>query len=81
MHLEHSPGDMIMVDFAGKKQHYTDPDTGVLIACEVFIAVLPYSGLTFIKPSVHSKPQVFLPLKTKCSCFLVGCQPPSFAIT
>lgn len=49
MHLEYSPGDMIMVDFAGKKQHYTDPDSGELIACEVFIAVLPYSGLTFCK--------------------------------
>lgn len=49
MHLEYSPGDMIMVDFAGKKQHYTDPDSGEMIACEVFIAVLPYSGLTFCK--------------------------------
>lgn len=49
MHLEYSPGDMIMVDFAGKKQHYTDPDSGELIPCEVFIAVLPYSGLTFCK--------------------------------
>jgi len=49
MHLEYSPGDMIMVDFAGKKQYFTDPDTGELIACDVFIAVLPYSGLIFCK--------------------------------
>ncbi len=27
MHLEYSPGDMIMVDFAGKRQHYADPDS------------------------------------------------------
>ena len=49
MHLEYNPGDMIMVDFAGKKQHYTDHDSGEIISCEVFIAVLPYSGLIFCK--------------------------------
>jgi transposase len=49
MHLEYNPGDMMMVDFAGKKQHYTDPDSGEVIPCEVFIAVLPFSGLIFCK--------------------------------
>lgn len=49
MHLEYTAGDMIMVDFAGKKQYYTDPDNGELIACEVFVAVLPFSGLIFCK--------------------------------
>src|SRR5690606_9134432 len=36
-----------MIDFAGKKQYYTDADTGEQIACEVFVAILPYSGLIF----------------------------------
>ena len=47
MHLEYKPGDMIMVDFAGKKQHYVDVHTGERIACEVFVAILPFSGLIF----------------------------------
>jgi len=47
MHLEYECGDMIMIDFAGKKQYYTDADTGEQIACEVFVAILPYSGLIF----------------------------------
>lgn len=47
MHLEYEPGDMIMVDFAGKKQHYRDPDTGERVPCEVFVAILPFSGLIF----------------------------------
>lgn len=47
MHLEYGCGDMIMIDFAGKKQYYVDTDTGEQIACEVFVAVMPYSGLIF----------------------------------
>jgi len=47
MHLEYEPGDMVMVDFAGKKQHYRDQDTGERVECEVFVAILPFSGLIF----------------------------------
>jgi transposase len=54
MHLEYQPGDMIMVDFAGKKLHYLDIQTGELIECHVFVAVLPYSGLIFCQ-AVHSQ--------------------------
>jgi len=47
MHLEYQAGDMIMVDFAGRKQHYVDTSTDEQISCHVFIAILPYSGLIF----------------------------------
>ena len=47
MHLEYQAADMIMIDFAGKKQHYVDPTSGEQIACEVFVAILPFSGLIF----------------------------------
>lgn len=47
MHMEYNPGDMIMIDFAGDKQHYTDTSTGEVIACEVFVGILPFSGLIF----------------------------------
>lgn len=47
MHLEFQAADMMMIDFAGKKQHYVDVSTGEQFSCEVFIAVLPYSGLIF----------------------------------
>ena len=49
MHLEYEAGDMIMIDFAGKKLHYIHHDGGEVIAVEVFIAILPYSGLIFCK--------------------------------
>ena len=54
MHMEYQPGDIIMIDFAGKKQHYVDVQTGERIECQVFVAILPYSGLIFCK-AVHSQ--------------------------
>jgi transposase len=47
MHLEYEAADMIMIDFAGKKMRYIDPTTGEQIVCEVFISILPFSGLIF----------------------------------
>lgn len=55
MHLEYRAADVIMMDFAGKKQHYVDPDTGECIKCEVFVAILPYSGLIFCRASRSQK--------------------------
>ena len=47
MHLEYKPGDMIMIDFAGKTRHYIDTYTGEQINCQVFVSILPFSGLIF----------------------------------
>lgn len=54
MHLEHTAAETIMIDFAGKKLSYTHTDTGELIACQVFVAVLPHSGLIFCH-AVHNQ--------------------------
>jgi transposase len=45
-HWTYNPGEFTQVDFAGKKLFYTDK-TGQKIHCEVFVGVLPYSGLIF----------------------------------
>lgn len=47
MHMEYRAADVIMIDFAGKKQQYVDPQTGECIDCEVFVAIMPFSGLIF----------------------------------
>lgn len=54
MHLYYDAGDMIMIDFAGKKISYVCADSGEVIECQVFISVLPHSGLIFCK-AVHSQ--------------------------
>jgi transposase len=54
MHLEYQPAVMTMIDFGGKKMYYIDLSTGERIACEVFVAILPFSGLIFCH-SVHTQ--------------------------
>ena len=54
MHLEYEAGDMIMIDFAFKKFCYIHTDRGALTDTEVFIAILPFSGLIFCT-AVHSQ--------------------------
>ena len=47
MKLEHKPADKLFIDFAGKPLHYVDRLTGELIACQVFVASLPFSDYCF----------------------------------
>jgi transposase len=54
MHLEHKAAETIMIDFAGKTLPYTDLATGEVVECQVFIAVLPHSGLIFCV-AVHTQ--------------------------
>lgn len=48
MHFEHEPGKMLQVDFAGDQLHYMDNRKGELVACPVFVAVLPFSGYAYV---------------------------------
>lgn len=43
MKLEHEAGKEVYIDFAGKKLHITNRETGELVQVEVFIAILPNS--------------------------------------
>jgi transposase len=47
MVLTHQPAEKLYIDFAGKKLSYTDPESGEIIDCEVFVACLPYSDYGF----------------------------------
>lgn len=46
-HWEYTPGEFIQADFAGKKLSYVDRETGEIKPVEVFISILPFSGLIF----------------------------------
>ena len=49
MHLEHKPGEIMEVDWAGQKVPITDTDTGELIKVSIFVSVLPYSNYAFVE--------------------------------
>lgn len=59
MHFVHYPAKLLEVDFAGDMLHYVDPCTGELIACPVYVAVLPFSGYGYVEALPDAKlPQV-----------------------
>ncbi len=45
--LDHTPGEVLMVDFAGKKMEWVDRHSGEVHTCEVLVAVLPFSQYSF----------------------------------
>ena len=49
MAFEHSPAELMEIDFAGDRLYYVDPSTGELISCPVLVAVLPFSGFGYAK--------------------------------
>ena len=49
MHIEHKSGEIMQVDWAGDTSHIVDTDTGETIPVYVFVAVLPYSGYSYVE--------------------------------
>jgi transposase len=47
MHLEYKPGDLTMFDHDGKRMSIVSRDTGKVIPCACFVAILPFSGHIF----------------------------------
>jgi len=47
MHLNHKPGEVMQVDWAGDTASVTDTDTGEIIPAYVFVATLPFSGYSY----------------------------------
>lgn len=43
MHIQHKPGDKLMVDWAGTKLSIYDRDSGQTKTCYLFVATLPFS--------------------------------------
>ena len=65
MQRECQYAEMIMIDLAVKKQYYTDTDKGGLIACEVFVDIMPKAVLYFTKQKYLALQMTFqFPLAT-----------------
>lgn len=54
-HCDYRKGEFIQADFAGKKLSYVDRVTGELVQCEVFVSILPFSGLIFCMAVLSQK--------------------------
>lgn len=59
-HLDHKPGAVAEVDWAGAKMHYLDVGTGEYIPVYLFVGVLPYSQYAYVEPCPDMKMDTFL---------------------
>jgi transposase len=64
--LEHKAGEKLFVDFAGSTLTYTDLQTGQVIACQVFVACLPYSDFGFALAVRSQKVEDFIYALDRC---------------
>lgn len=60
MHIEHTPGDKVFVDFTGEKLSAVDTDTGEIVSVEVFVAILGASQMTYVEAVVSQKVEDFI---------------------
>lgn len=60
MHFSHTPGEQMMVDFAGGLLHYIDRSTGEIIPCQVLVCILPYSNYTYVEALRSQKQEEFV---------------------
>lgn len=44
----YQPGQKMLIDFAGDRLSYIDTETGEEVFVETYVAILPYSGMTFV---------------------------------
>lgn len=49
MKLDHIAGNEMYIDFAGKKLHIINKETGELMPVEVFVSILPCSQYTYVR--------------------------------
>ena len=65
MHIEHTAGEEMMVDWAGQKMYYTEPATGEKRAAYIFVAVLPASAYPFVYAYSNTKLQNWIDAHVK----------------
>jgi transposase len=73
LNLNHKPGDVLQVDYAGSKLRYYDKDTNEPIEVQVLICTLPSSGLIFVIASLSQCVDDFVFGISQALSFIGGC--------
>ena len=70
--LTHKAGEKIFVDYAGKKLHYIDKQTGEVIEVEAFVGIAPCSMLTYLEASPSQQLGDFIESAANCLEYMDG---------
>ena len=60
MRISHKPGEIMEVDWAGKTAFIRDTDCGQCLKAYIFVAVLPYSGYTYVEAFLSQDQQAWI---------------------
>ena len=60
MHINHKPGDKLMVDWAGDKFYYYDSEDDKEQPCYLFVATLPFSMLCYAEAFTNMKQEAWI---------------------
>ena len=60
MHITHKPGEIMEVDWAGQNAFIRNTETGQGIKAYIFVAVLPYSGYTYVEAFLSQDQQAWI---------------------
>lgn len=72
MRQQHLAGDKLFIDYSGKRPAYFDPSTGERRECELFVAVLGASNLTFAEATATQRREDFLRSHLRAHRFFGG---------
>jgi transposase len=72
MPTEYKAGEKLFIDYAGKKLHVIDPQTGEIKAVEVFVGTLGASQYTYVEASFTQQVPDFLNSIQNCLHFFGG---------
>jgi transposase len=61
MHFDAIAGEKMYLDFTGKHLSYVDRSTGEIVPCEVLVAVLGYSQMTYVEALPSQKMEDLVP--------------------
>ena len=60
MRIAHKPGEIMEVDWAGQTAFIRNTDTGKPMKAYIFVAVLPYSGYTYVEAFLSQDQQAWI---------------------
>ena len=70
--LNHVAGEKLFIDYAGKKLHIVDKQTGEIREVEVFVAILPASSYTYVEASYDQTRESLVKSVSNCLQYFGG---------
>jgi transposase len=72
MHINRKPGELMEVDWAGQTAGIVDTDTGEIISAYIFVAVLPYSGYSYVEAFLSRDQEAWIAAHVNAYTFFGG---------